>query len=58
MKAELLINLAYIVAAILFIVGLKMLGRQSSARRWDPTSASVWPARAARRWSDKPIALT
>lgn len=39
MKAELLINLAYIVAAILFIVGLKMLGRQSSARRGNAISS-------------------
>jgi len=33
MNAASLINLAYIVASILFIFGLKMLGRQSTARR-------------------------
>ncbi|MCF3651722.1 NAD(P)(+) transhydrogenase (Re/Si-specific) subunit beta [Synoicihabitans lomoniglobus] len=33
MNAAALINLAYIGASILFIIGLKMLGRQSSARR-------------------------
>jgi NAD(P) transhydrogenase subunit beta len=33
MNREILINSAYIVASILFIVGLKMLGRQASARR-------------------------
>jgi len=39
MKPELLINLAYIVAFILFILGLKMLGRQSSARRGNAISS-------------------
>jgi NAD(P) transhydrogenase subunit beta len=39
MKPELLINLAYIVASILFILGLKMLGRQSSARRGNALSS-------------------
>jgi len=34
-----LINLAYIVASILFIYGLKMLGRQSTARRGNSLSA-------------------
>lgn len=34
-----LINLAYIVASILFIYGLKMLGRQSTARRGNLLSA-------------------
>ncbi len=33
MNVETLINFAYIVASILFIFGLKMLGRQSTARR-------------------------
>jgi NAD(P) transhydrogenase subunit beta len=33
MNREILINAAYIVASILFIVGLKMLGRQATARR-------------------------
>jgi len=33
MKAEILINSAYILASILFILGLKMLGRQGTARR-------------------------
>jgi NAD(P) transhydrogenase subunit beta len=33
MNREILINAAYIVASILFIVGLKMLGRQTTARR-------------------------
>jgi NAD(P) transhydrogenase subunit beta len=39
MNTALLINLAYIVASILFILGLKMLGRQSSARRGNTISA-------------------
>ena len=33
MNREILINAAYIVASILFIVGLKMLGRPTTARR-------------------------
>ena len=33
MNREILINSAYIAASILFIVGLKMLGRQATARR-------------------------
>ena len=33
MNAEILINSAYILASILFIIGLKMLGRQGTARR-------------------------
>jgi NAD(P) transhydrogenase subunit beta len=33
MNREILINLAYIIASILFILGLKMLGRQATARR-------------------------
>src|SRR5690606_28881702 len=32
MSPEILINSAYIVASILFIIGLKMLGRQGTAR--------------------------
>ncbi len=39
MNSPLLINLAYIVASILFILGLKMLGRQASARRGNTLSA-------------------
>ena len=39
MSREIAINLAYIVAAILFIFGLKMLGRQASARRGNLISA-------------------
>ena len=39
MNAASLINLAYIVAAILFIIGLKMLGRQGTARRGNLLSA-------------------
>ncbi|HEY9248562.1 MAG TPA: NAD(P)(+) transhydrogenase (Re/Si-specific) subunit beta, partial [Rariglobus sp.] len=39
MSTASLINLAYIVASILFILGLKMLGRQSSARRGNLISA-------------------
>ncbi len=39
MKAEILINLAYIVASVLFILGLKMLGRQATARRGNALSA-------------------
>jgi H+-translocating NAD(P) transhydrogenase subunit beta len=38
-NAAVLINLAYIAAAILFIFGLKMLGRQASARRGNLLSA-------------------
>ena len=33
MNREILINSAYIIASILFILGLKMLGRQATARR-------------------------
>ena len=33
MNTEILVNSAYIIASILFILGLKMLGRQASARR-------------------------
>jgi NAD(P) transhydrogenase subunit beta len=33
MNVEILVNSAYIVASILFIVGLKMLGRQATARK-------------------------
>jgi NAD(P) transhydrogenase subunit beta len=33
MNREILVNAAYIVASILFILGLKMLGRQATARR-------------------------
>ncbi len=33
MSSEIVVNAAYIVASILFIVGLKMLGRQATARR-------------------------
>jgi NAD(P) transhydrogenase subunit beta len=39
MNAVSLINFAYIVAAILFIIGLKMLGRQGTARRGNLLSA-------------------
>ncbi|GAB5562595.1 MAG: NAD(P)(+) transhydrogenase (Re/Si-specific) subunit beta [Synoicihabitans sp.] len=39
MNAETLINFAYIVASILFIMGLKMLGRQSTARRGNMISS-------------------
>jgi NAD(P) transhydrogenase subunit beta len=39
MNAVSLINFAYIVASILFIIGLKMLGRQASARRGNMISA-------------------
>jgi H+-translocating NAD(P) transhydrogenase subunit beta len=39
MNPAILINLAYIVASILFILGLKMLGRQASARRGNTVSA-------------------
>ncbi len=39
MNADTLINFAYIVASILFILGLKMLGRQASARRGNLLSA-------------------
>ncbi|MDF3058838.1 MAG: transhydrogenase, beta subunit [Rariglobus sp.] len=39
MNAASLINFAYIVASILFILGLKMLGRQASARRGNLISA-------------------
>ncbi len=40
MNAASLINLAYIVAAILFIFGLKMLGRQSTARNGNLVSSA------------------
>ncbi len=33
MSREIIINISYIVASILFIMGLKMLGRQATARR-------------------------
>ena len=39
MNAATLINLAYIAAAILFILGLKMLGRQATARRGNAISS-------------------
>ncbi|MCU0792181.1 MAG: NAD(P)(+) transhydrogenase (Re/Si-specific) subunit beta [Opitutaceae bacterium] len=39
MKPEILINLVYIVASVLFILGLKMLGRQATARRGNALSA-------------------
>ncbi|MFA6961479.1 MAG: NAD(P)(+) transhydrogenase (Re/Si-specific) subunit beta [Opitutaceae bacterium] len=39
MNPVILINLAYILASILFVIGLKMLGRQSSARRGNALSA-------------------
>ncbi len=39
MNSENLINLAYIAAAILFILGLKMLGRQATARKGNAISA-------------------
>jgi NAD(P) transhydrogenase subunit beta len=39
MNIETLINFAYIVASILFIFGLKMLGRQASARRGNMLSS-------------------
>jgi len=39
MNTETLINFAYIVASILFIFGLKMLGRQSTARRGNMLSS-------------------
>ncbi len=39
MNATTLINLAYIVASILFIFGLKMLGRQGTARRGNMLSS-------------------
>jgi H+-translocating NAD(P) transhydrogenase subunit beta len=39
MNSASLINLAYIVASILFILGLKMLGRQATARRGNLISA-------------------
>lgn len=39
MNPETLINLAYIASAILFILGLKMLGRQATARRGNTLSA-------------------
>jgi H+-translocating NAD(P) transhydrogenase subunit beta len=39
MSTIVLVNIAYIVAAILFILGLKMLGRQATARRGNLISA-------------------
>ncbi len=39
MHSETLINFAYIIASILFIFGLKMLGRQTTARRGNLLSA-------------------
>ncbi len=39
MNAETLINFSYIVASILFIMGLKMLGRQATARRGNMISS-------------------
>ena len=39
MNTETLINFAYIIASILFIFGLKMLGRQTTARRGNLLSA-------------------
>ncbi len=39
MSTETLINFAYIVASILFILGLKMLGRQATARRGNMISS-------------------
>ena len=39
MNPAILINLAYIVASVLFILGLKMLGRQATARRGNALSA-------------------
>lgn len=39
MNVETLINFAYIVASILFIFGLKMLGRQTTARRGNMLSS-------------------
>jgi NAD(P) transhydrogenase subunit beta len=39
MKPEILINLAYIAAAVLFVLGLKMLSRQATARRGNLLSA-------------------
>jgi len=39
MNSETLINFAYIVASILFIFGLKMLGRQTTARRGNMLSS-------------------
>lgn len=39
MNTETLINFAYIVASILFILGLKMLGRQATARRGNMISS-------------------
>ncbi len=39
MNMPMLINLAYIVASILFILGLKMLGRQHTARRGNALSS-------------------
>ena len=39
MNTETLINFAYIVASILFIYGLKMLGRQTTARRGNMISS-------------------
>ena len=39
MNTETLINFAYIVASILFILGLKMLGRQTTARRGNMISS-------------------
>ena len=39
MSSATLINLSYIVASVLFILGLKMLGRQATARRGNLVSA-------------------
>lgn len=39
MNSEILVNLAYIAASVLFILGLKMLGRQATARRGNTLSA-------------------
>ncbi len=39
MSREILVNSAYIIASILFIVGLKMLGRQATARKGNLLSA-------------------
>ena len=36
---EILINSAYILASILFVLGLKMLGRQTTARRGNMLSS-------------------
>ena len=39
MGIELLVNLAYVVAAVLFIFGLKMLGSPATARKGNLVSA-------------------